>query len=148
LELDSEKIIKFLKERGIKVTPQRIAIAKAITHLNHPTAEEICKYLEKSHPYIGLATVYRTIKLFAKQGIVRELSFSNKGTRYDINVKPHINLVCVNCGQIKDIDSIELESLIKDFMDNGYQVIGFRFEIDIYCESCRARRRRHRNRVV
>ncbi len=135
-----ERIARILKSRGLKVTPQRLAVAQAFTKLNHPTAEEIFRFLEKEHPYIGLATIYRTLKLFIKTGLVKELSFPNIGTRYDINLEPHINVVCVKCGAIEDVENEEINKIMRRFANDGYEIVGCRFEVSIYCDDCKARR--------
>ena len=139
-----ERIVRILKSKGLKVTPQRLAVARAFTKLNHPTAEEIFRFLEKEHPYIGLATVYRTLKLFVKTGLVKELSFPNIGTRYDINLEPHVNVVCVKCGAIEDVENREINRIIRHFANNGYEIVDFRFEVSVYCNDCRVKRGKRR----
>ncbi len=139
-ELD-RKIVEAFKVRKLKITPQRIAIVKALNRMDHPTAEEIYEEVKKEQPYISLATVYRTLKLLINAGLVKELCLPDGVIRYDTNINPHINVVCVNCGRIFDVD---IDHYVETFMDEigkavsgkGFRVVGFRFDVDVYCENC------------
>jgi Fur family peroxide stress response transcriptional regulator len=137
----SDEIIRAFRIRGLKVTPQRVAIVKALLEIGHPTAEEVYEAVKKEHPYISLATVYRTLKTLSRSGLVKELCLPNGATRYDSNIKPHVNIVCVGCGRIVDYESEDVEGVVSRIADkiktSGYKVLGFRLDVDVYCDSCR-----------
>jgi Fur family peroxide stress response transcriptional regulator len=142
-EID-RKIVEAFKVRKLKITPQRIAIVKALSRMDHPTAEEIYEEVRKEQPYISLATIYRTLKLLINAGLVKELCLPDGVIRYDTNIKTHINLVCVNCGKIIDIDVDEyidkLTEKIKESIEGrGFKIVGYRFDIDVYCDNCMVR---------
>ena len=67
---------QMLREKGLKVTPQRIAVYNMLCHtVEHPNAEMIYKTLEPDHPTMSLATVYKTLDAFKHLGLVQELYY-------------------------------------------------------------------------
>jgi Fur family peroxide stress response transcriptional regulator len=136
-----ESIIDSMRNQGFRITPQRVAIVEyMISTDSHPSAEELYRVVKKKYPMVSLATVYKTLELLTKKGIVRELSFP-EGSRYDANVDAHINLVCMNCGRIQDIDIDEaLEDLeSKVSKKSKYRIFGRRFELYGYCSECQSK---------
>lgn len=129
---------KTLRRRGWKVTPQRVAILEALVQSrSHPTAEEIHRIVRRRFPMVSLATVYKTLRLLRDVGQVGELGFADGGARYDANVEPHINVVCIRCGAIRDVDEASLKHIQAAVSArSGYQVVGHRFELYGYCRAC------------
>ena len=88
---------------------------------------------------VSLATVYKTLELLKNRGMVRELDFPT-GARYDSNVQEHINLVCIRCGRIDDLDEASLGELqSKVAKKSRYRILGGRFELYGYCSNCQNR---------
>ncbi|MGH9879380.1 MAG: Fur family transcriptional regulator, partial [Nitrososphaerales archaeon] len=86
-----ETIIGTMRNKGFRVTPQRVAIVEYVMNADsHPSAEEIYKLIKKKYPMVSLATVYKTLELLTEMGVVRELSFAD-GARYDANIAKHVN---------------------------------------------------------
>ena len=82
-----------LKTLGIRLTPQRLAIAEVVVNSgDHPSVKEIYGRVKEFFPYVTLATVYSTLTVLENAGIVRELPFQ-KQSRYDANLSPHATLV-------------------------------------------------------
>ena len=99
-----EELSSRLKQLGIRVTPQRLAIAEVVINSgDHPTVKEIYDRVKAFFPYVTLATVYSTLDLLERAAIVRELPFQRQ-SRYDANLSPHANLVCIGCGTVVDAD--------------------------------------------
>lgn len=86
-------------------TPQRKTILNYLNNnSSHPTAREIYEAVSQKNGMISLATVYNTLSLMKKKGIVRELAITNfDHKRYDPIVKPHAHLICSRCGKITDV---------------------------------------------
>ncbi|HCT65395.1 MAG TPA: transcriptional repressor [Lachnospiraceae bacterium] len=106
------KITEVLRKKGLKVTPQRIAIYAMLSNTkSHPSAEEIYKALMPTNPTISLATVYKTLDIFKTTGLVHELSVGNGRSNYDANVLVHPHIVCTKCGKIYDFEIQGLNSL-------------------------------------
>ncbi len=134
-----EHLVARLKPLGIRLTPQRLAIAEVVVNsADHPTVREIFERVRDFFPYVTLATVYSTLALLQQAGVVRELPFQ-KQSRYDANLSPHANLVCLGCGAVVDADVgqdkvAELERSVS--RDTQFQVSSQRVDFYGYCEGC------------
>jgi len=134
-----------LKTMGIRLTPQRLAIAEVVVNSgDHPSVKEIFSRVKEFFPYVTLATVYSTLTVLEKVGIVRELPFQ-KQSRYDANLSPHANLVCVGCGSVHDADVGQ--SMVADLRDklevsSNFEFAGQRVDFYGWCPNC-ANRRNH-----
>lgn len=135
-----ESVIGSLRKEGFRITPQRVAIVDYMLGTgSHPSAEELHAEIRKRHPMVSLATVYKTLELLKKKGLVRELDFPT-GARYDSNVDEHVNLVCVRCGRIDDVDEASLGDLESRVAKKAkYSILGGRFELYGYCSQCQGR---------
>ena len=88
------EIAEVLRKNGYKVTPQRLAVYDAIIHNPmHPNAEAIYKTLQPNYPSMSMATVYKTMEIFAKIGVVQVLQCAEDAHRYDYNTNPHAHAV-------------------------------------------------------
>ncbi|MBW1674761.1 MAG: transcriptional repressor [Deltaproteobacteria bacterium] len=73
-------IIKRLKENGVTLTPQRMAVAEFLSrNKNHPTVDEIHRNIQRRYPTMSVATVYSTLKLLKELGEIQELSIRKRG---------------------------------------------------------------------
>jgi Fur family peroxide stress response transcriptional regulator len=98
-------ITNTLRRKGYKATSQRIAICRlALRSHHHLSARGIHATVRQEYPTVSLATVYKTLHVLRDLGSLQELVVPQAETRYDFNVQPHINLVCLRCGQITDAD--------------------------------------------
>lgn len=95
-----------LRERGLRVTPQRLFIYRALTELDrHVSAEEVLAAVAESLPNVSLPTVYSTLDLFEEMGLVRRLGVTQGAVLYDPRPEPHNHRVCDRCGAIEDFDA-------------------------------------------
>lgn len=137
-----------LKESGYKLTsPRRTIIETLKRRGGHPNAREVLLELSRDHPEIGLTTIYRTLDLYVKLGILKRYDFGDRQGRYEFSTEEsdhHHHLICKNC--IKVIE-------YRDFLDEETTLIKkiekiltekFDFEIEKhelnfygYCKSCR-----------
>jgi len=133
--------IEALRSKGYKATPQRIAICRiALNSREHLSAQQIYDQVKKIHPTVSLATVYKTLEVLRDLDLVQELNFPKGQARFDSYMNPHINLICVKCGNITDIDDVTAGEIAKKvatitkFKPNGQR-------IDVYgmCQQCSAR---------
>jgi Fe2+ or Zn2+ uptake regulation protein len=92
-----------LKRAGLKLTPQRLAIARELAgDESHPTAQELYERLLPSFPTMSFATVYNTLDVLARNGLVRTIRLGS-AVRFDPNVTAHHHAVCDACGIIVDL---------------------------------------------
>jgi Fur family peroxide stress response transcriptional regulator len=104
-------------------TPQRKTIINYLKdNTSHPTAREIYHAVSQKNGMISLATVYNTLSLMKKNGIIRELAIANfDQKRYDPKVEAHAHLICSNCGEIVDVQ-LPLHIGIPDEHRQGFLI--------------------------
>ena len=136
-------IIDALRKKGFKATPQRIAICRfALDSRDHPSVQKIYLEIKRLHPTVSLATVYKTLQVLRELRLVQELGFAQGETRIDSNPKPHVNIVCLRCGNVRDIDDQSLRQVIARTASKAkFTITGQRFDIYGICERCRSRTR-------
>jgi len=117
----SGDIVKKLTERGYRLTPQRLMTISAIEASDgHISAEEIYARVIAKYPQVNISTVYRTLELLKKLGLVTETDFGEGRVRYHpVGKGHHHHLVCQECGTITDLDESMLTSL-KDVLLREY----------------------------
>jgi Fur family peroxide stress response transcriptional regulator len=134
-----DELIARLKPLGIRLTPQRLAIAEVVLNSgDHPSVKDIYERVKEFFPYVTVATVYSTLTLLEHVDIVRELPFPRQ-SRYDANLAPHANLVCLGCGTVVDAEVgqdmvAELRGLLE--RESDFQVSGQRVDIYGWCPGC------------
>jgi Fe2+ or Zn2+ uptake regulation protein len=103
-ELDGLLVGK-LRERGQRVTPQRLLIHRVLSSRDqHLTAEQVLDAVSVSLPGTSLPTVYATLELFERLGLVRRVSTGGGALLFDSRVSPHAHAVCRGCGAVSDVD--------------------------------------------
>jgi len=117
--MKAEEISSKLFEKGLKVTPQRIAIFEAIFKLNnHPTAENIIEYIRKNHPNISVATVYKVLEALASSELISKVKTEKDIMRYDAIMESHHHIYCSDSDRIEDYSDNELNELLKKYFEN------------------------------
>ncbi|MEW5744993.1 MAG: Fur family transcriptional regulator [Nitrospirota bacterium] len=128
------------RERGLKLTPQRMAIFDYLRdNTDHPSAEDVYAAVSKRFPTMSFATVYNTLETLRKRGEVLELTIDADRKRFDPNTHPHHHLICIHCKRIVDIHSeFELSLSGKDRAD--FEVVGNHVEFYGVCGNCRKKK--------
>ena len=100
---DREACIVALREAGLKITPQRMAVVEClIGDETHPTANALYERLRERFPSMSVATVYNTLQALDAIGRCRRLDLGG-ASRFDPNVQPHDHALCERCGAMRDI---------------------------------------------
>ena len=103
-EID-ERLVRELRERGLRVTSQRLMIHRALcAHAQHLTAEQVLETVSAVLPGTSLPTVYATLELLEQLGLVRRFGTGNGAVLFDSRVEPHAHTVCRHCGETADLD--------------------------------------------
>jgi Fur family transcriptional regulator, peroxide stress response regulator len=105
-----------LIEKGLRVTPQRVAIYDAILKLrNHPTAEEIIAIIKKDQPHIATGTVYKVLDSLVENELIRKVKTERDIMRYDAITENHHHLYCAESDRIEDYFDTELNEIIGNY---------------------------------
>ena len=104
-----------LSEKGLKITPQRMSILEAIYSINHPTADDIIKYIRQKHSNIATGTVYKVLDTFVQKGLIKKITTDKDVIRYDGLLIHHHHLHSSENVLIKDYIDEELDNILKDY---------------------------------
>ena len=105
-----------LKEKGLKVTPQRVATYEAIVNLNnHPTAENVIEYVKANHPNISVGTVYKVLDSLVENELLKKVKTEKDIMRYDAVLSNHHHLYCAETDRIEDYEDEKLNQLINNY---------------------------------
>ena len=102
-----------LHQRGLRVTPQRQLVLEAIDRLGHATPDAVCAEVQSVASGVNLSTIYRTLELFEKLGLVRHAHLgSGSATYHSAAAAAHLHLVCDGCGAVDEADIDVAEDLV------------------------------------
>jgi len=131
-----------LSARGYRMTTQRMMILSAMeSSRDHISAEDIYAQVVAKYPHVNISTVYRTLELLKKLGMVYEINLGEGRIRYHTEGSGHHHhLVCQGCGKVIDIEEATLSSL-KDILLRQYGFSADLRHVGIFglCESCRSK---------
>ena len=108
-----EDLRTFFSGKGIKTTPQRIAVYQALMKLKHPCVEEITEEVHKSAPTITIATIYNILESFCEKGIIAKMRTNSGKMHYENHNQPHHHICDAIKDVIEDYYDEELNNLIK-----------------------------------
>ncbi len=130
---------KVLKDKGCRLTPQRLAMLKILAKSEgHPSIEQIYEQIKINFPTTSLATIYKTMRLLKDMGEVLELTLTSVGTRYDGNRPyPHPHIICTRCGRILDPEFEGLAAVSAEMArQTGYQITHHQLNFFGLCPKC------------
>jgi Fur family ferric uptake transcriptional regulator len=129
-------IEQLCEENGIKLTENRRIIARVVSDSkDHPNVDEVLRRVNEINPKIGIATVYRTLKLMEEAKVITKHEFGTNKAHYEVEEEDdhHDHLIDVSTGKIHEFFNIELEELKEKIANNmGYELVGHRLEL--YCK--------------
>lgn len=140
-KMDTAAFKKLLNKKNFRLTRQRIAVLNVIAQEEnrHLSATEIYEIVKDKNPGIGLATVYKNLRMLEQEGILCKIELSDKTAHYEINNTDsiHCHLICVKCGKIIEIKGVDVQNVIKFLQSDSH----FTFQqgsINFYgiCENC------------
>lgn len=104
-----ERFTQECRRRGIRVTPQRVAVFRAVVQdLSHPTPDAVHRRILARTGPMSAATVYRTLEFLVGAGLLRRVSTPESVSRFDANLTPHQHLICRRCGRMQDWNEASL----------------------------------------
>lgn len=124
--MTSEYFREQLKAKGLKITPQRIAIYEAVVELkNHPTTENIIDYIKTNHPNVSVGTVYKVLDSLVENQLLKKVKNEKDIMRYDAIMQKHHHLYCSETDKIEDFKDPELDKIIADYFSKK-KIKGFK----------------------
>ena len=138
------RLQKTLREKGIRLTRQRRVILEVMdTAEQHLDVDQILERAQKMDPAVHLVTVYRTIDLLKKEGLIDELDLLHlRGDRHYYEThgpRDHIHVACLRCGKVREFESRLYEQLKEQIArDFEMQVTVSRTEVGGICNDCLA----------
>ena len=138
------RLQKTLREKGIRLTRQRRVILEVMdTAEQHLDVDQILERAQKMDPAVHLVTVYRTIDLLKKEGLIDELDLLHlRGDRHYYEThgpRDHIHVACLRCGKAREFESRLYEQLKEQIArDFDMQVTVSRTEVGGICNDCLA----------
>ena len=142
--MEQERFKEVLRERGLKVTNQRLLVLETIA--GHPgehlTAEEIYELAKEQYPEIGLATIYRTVQGLVELNVIDKVSFDDGFVRYELGSAKadshhHHHAICQECGRVLAFEGDLLETLEQALYDTmGFVVTDHEVKLTGYCKDC------------
>jgi Fe2+ or Zn2+ uptake regulation protein len=130
-----------LRARGLRVTPQRLAIARALRELDgHVTAETVFGHVSAQMPGVSLPTVYAALELLQQLGLIRRVATEGGTVVWDAKVADHHHAVCRSCGLIVDVDaSLDRDEVVAAAQAAGFAVDDAQLVVRGLCADCRQR---------
>lgn len=114
-----------LRSRGIGLTAQRVAITRALFSLRtHLSAEDVYQLVNHDVQHVSKATVYNTLGMLAREGVIREVIADPDRVFYDPNTEPHHHFYDTVTGQLTDIPSHEVRLTGLPALPEGAQLDG------------------------
>jgi Fe2+ or Zn2+ uptake regulation protein len=111
-----------LRDRGQRVTPQRLMIARVVSDLDrHVTAEAVFAEVGERMPGVSLPTVYATLELLESIGLIHRVATERGAVIYDPRTDQHHHLACRRCGRIVDVEApVEAGALLSAAREIGF----------------------------
>ncbi len=135
-----ERAKKVLRQKGYKLTGPRLAILDYMTReKGHPDVHEIYEGIRSEYPGIGIATVYRTVELLIKAGLMRPLVLKNNQVRYELSWPDdhHHHLVCKECGEIEEFGSCNFKMISEEIEGiTRFRIEEHTLEVYGHCPDC------------
>jgi len=134
-------------QRGIKatpVTPQRRLLLSIMREAGrHLDAKELYRRASERDPNISLATVYRNLRAFEKQGLINERHLGQGRCYYEMNrLGEHQHLVCEACGQVIEFESPLIRKLVAEVQrKNNFSVTKVELYLEGHCHKCKDEKR-------
>lgn len=144
--MNEEKVKDLLREKGLKVTSQRLMVLNILSAHGdeHLTVEEIYDLAKEESPEIGLATIYRTVQVLLELHVIKKVTFDDGFARYELNGEEtgsghrHHHAICTQCGKVYSLETDLLDTLEKQVFESlGFEVTDHEVKLYGLCSACR-----------
>ena len=144
--MNEEKVKDLLREKGLKVTSQRLMVLNILSAHGdeHLTVEEIYDLAKEESPEIGLATIYRTVQVLLELHVIEKVTFDDGFAWYELNGEEtgsghrHHHAICTQCGKVYSLETDLLDTLEKQVFESlGFEVTDHEVKLYGLCSACR-----------
>ena len=144
--MNEEKVKDLLREKGLKVTSQRLMVLNILSAHGdeHLTVEEIYDLAKEESPEIGHATIYRTVQVLLELHVIEKVTFDDGFARYELNGEEtgsghrHHHAICTQCGKVYSLETDLLDTLEKQVFESlGFEVTDHEVKLYGLCSACR-----------
>ncbi len=144
----NEEFIRFqgyLRSHGLKMTRARELVFREILSAPgiHPNADEIRRRLRTKKKEIGLATIYRTLNLLVRSGLVTAVDLGEGHSHFEPewNETAHGHLICLSCGRVQEFAQAGIQDAIRRIgEEKGYRLDKFSLQVFGFCRDCETKR--------
>ena len=136
-----QALARAMEEKGLRRSRRRDAVVRTFFAMGgHVAVDALLAQVRRSDPGVGVATVYRTMKLLAECGIAVPRRFDDGQTRYEpaTGRSHHDHLICTGCGRIVEFENEKIEELqVRVARSHGFEVDSHKLELYGRCDRCR-----------
>lgn len=127
-----------LRQRGLRLTPQRELVLRAVERLGHATPDEVLKEVHTDAQAVNISTIYRNLELLEELGLVRHTHLTDRAPTYHSSSVPqHVHLVCRSCQRIDEATPDELKPLTDALQQrHGFTVDIGHLTVFGTCQEC------------
>src|SRR5690349_22787241 len=117
----SDDLAARLREQGLRLTPQRELILRAVEELRHATPDEVLAHVRGQASSVNASTVYRTLEVLEELGLVRHAHLSDRAPTYhSVRGHEHFHLVCRGCHAVTSVDAAEAAPFVEVLRSRGF----------------------------
>jgi Fur family peroxide stress response transcriptional regulator len=134
------------RRHSLPFTAQRRVVLKDLSsRADHPTADQVYLRASKALPEISRTTVYRVLETFVRVGIVRKVCHPGASARYEMEMRRHHHLVCLECESIVDLEDVSLDQLRLPEVRSGFRIEDYSIQFRGLCADCAKKTARRHN---
>ncbi|MFO0984267.1 MAG: Fur family transcriptional regulator [Planctomycetota bacterium] len=136
------ELLRRCRERDMNVTPQRLAIYRALLEAeDHPSPETLFQRVRTTMPSLSLATIYKALDALTELGLVHEVPVKSGIKRYDANLEKHHHLICTRCRKVADVCDPQLDAVAAPKRLAGFVAHTVSVQVHGLCADCAKPRR-------
>jgi Fur family transcriptional regulator, ferric uptake regulator len=133
----SDDLARRLREQGLRLTPQRQLILRAVEELRHATPDEVLAHVRSQVSSVNASTVYRTLEVLEELGLVRHTHLSDRAPTYHSTLEhEHVHVVCRRCHAVRSYDPGLVQPLVDALGADGFTVDVGHLAVFGVCAEC------------
>lgn len=133
----SDDLATRLREQGLRLTPQRQLILRAVEELQHATPDEVLAHVRGQVSSVNASTVYRTLEVLEELGLVRHTHLSDRAPTYHSTLEhEHVHVVCRRCHKVRSYDPELVAPVVADLAADGFTMDVGHLAIFGQCTDC------------